>query len=743
MIRYFPIKPIYLAFLLVLVYYLIFTGYPAVLILFLFTLYQLWRHHDYQIFLQVICILSCFALISYVYQYKINQDYRNSPEQVKQLEVIPDSLSVNGDQLSFQAKNHGRTYQVFYRLKSRREKIFYKTVTEKLLMSVSAEVEEADEQRNFHGFNYRSYLKNKGIYRVVTIDKVTALQSDHKLTLYDYLHIWRRKALVHCLTNFSSPMNHYMTGLLFGYLDKDFDRMNDLYTSLGIIHLFALSGMQVGFFIKIFRWCFLRLGLRRDWVDILQVPFSVIYAGMTGFAVSVIRSLIQSSLSQLGLRRLDNIALTIFIMFMLMPNFLLTAGGTLSFTYAFILAVIDIEHYAGLKKLLLETASVSLGVLPVLIYLFGVFQPLSILLTAGFSLIFDLMILPLLSLLFLISPFMKLDWVNPVFILLERVIAWTHNLIGNPPVFGSPDVCLLLILLVCLAFLYDYWKHRLLRYSLLVSLVILFALIKHPLDNEVTIVDVGQGDSIFLRDSWGKNILIDVGGKVTFGNHEEWQKENTTSNAEKTLIPYLKSRGVGEINQLVLTHTDTDHMGDMEEVAKAFRIGEVLVSSGSLTKPSFVSRLKKMKVKVRILQAEDSLPIMGSQLRVLYPNQVGDGGNNDSLVLYGQLLNKSFLFTGDLEAQGEEDLMQLYPELQVDILKAGHHGSKGSSNPLFLKQLQADTALISAGKGNRYGHPNEETLDRFAVEKMRVYRTDQQGAIRYHGFWKWSVETVR
>lgn len=83
-----------------------------------------------------------------------------------------------------------------------------------------------------------------------------------------------------------------------------------------------------------------------------------------------------------------------------------------------------------------------------------------------------------------------------------------------------------------------------------------------------------------------------------------------------------------------------------------------------------------MKTKVRVVTAGDVLPIMGSHLQVLYPSQTGDGGNNDSVVLYGNLLGKNFLFTGDLEEEGEQELIATYPNLPVDVLKAGHHAQK-------------------------------------------------------------------
>lgn len=191
------------------------------------------------------------------------------------------------------------------------------------------------------------------------------------------------------------------------------------------------------------------------------------------------------------------------------------------------------------------------------------------------------------------------------------------------------------------------------------------------------------------------------------------------------------------------THTDTDHMGDMQVLVKQFHVKEIIVSPGAMTNSSFVKVLQDMKVKVSIVKAGDNLPIMGSALQVLYPWSQGDGGNNDSLVLYGKLLDKRFLFTGDLEVEGEHALMAKYPHLPVDVLKAGHHGSKGSSDQAFLTFTDAKIALVSAGLKNRYHHPHQETLDRFKKAEIQVYRTDQDGAIRFKGFKKWQIETVK
>ena len=314
---------------------------------------------------------------------------------------------------------------------------------------------------------------------------------------------------------------------------------------------------------------------------------------------------------------------------------------------------------------------------------------------------------------------------------------------SRPLVFGQPNAWLLILLLISLSLIYDLRKNfkRVAGFSLLI--VGLFFLTKYPLENELTMLDVGQGESIFLRDVTGKTILIDVGGKAESDKKiEKWQEKATTSNAQRTLIPYLKSRGVAKIDQLILTNTDKEHVGDLLEVTKAFHVGEILVSKGSLKQKEIVAELQATQTKVRSVTTGENLPIFGSQLEVLSPRKIGDGGPEDSLVLYGKLLDKHFLFTGNLEEKGEKELLKQYPDLEVDVLKAGQHGSKKSSSSSFLEQLKPEMTLISVEKNNRTKLPHQETLTRLEGINSKVYRTDQHGAIRFKGWRSWKIETV-
>lgn len=742
-IKKFPIPLIYLSFLLLWLYYAIFSGSYLALLGFIFLLVCLFVQFPWRSASKVLVLCGIFGFWFLFQNWQQIQAGQNLEDSVERVRILPDTIKVNGDSLSFRGKSDGRIFQVYYKLQSEEEKEAFQALTALHDLELEGKLSEPEGQRNFGGFDYQAYLKTQGIYQTLNIKKIQSLKQVSSWDIGENLSSLRRKAVVWIKTHFPDPMRNYMTGLLLGHLDTDFEEMNELYSSLGIIHLFALSGMQVGFFMDGFKKLLLRLGLTQEKLKWLTYPFSLIYAGLTGFSASVIRSLLQKLLAQHGVKGLDNFALTVLVLFIIMPNFFLTAGGVLSCAYAFILTMTSKEG-EGFKAIARESLVISLGILPILSFYFAEFQPWSILLTFVFSFLFDLVFLPLLSILFALSFLYPVIQLNFIFEWLEGMIRFVSQVASRPLVFGQPNAWLLILLLISLALVYDLRKNikRVAGFSLLI--VGLFFLTKHPLENEITMLDVGQGESIFLRDVTGKTILIDVGGKAESDKKiEKWQEKATTSNAQRTLIPYLKSRGVAMIDQLILTNTDKEHVGDLLEVTKAFHVGEILVSKGSLKQKEIVAELEATQTKVRSVTVREYLPIFGSQLEVLSPRKIGDGGHEDSLVLYGKLLDKNFLFTGNLEEKGEKDLLKQYPDLEVDVLKASQHGSKTSSSLAFLETLKPEFTLISVGKNNRTKLPYQETLTRLQGINSKVYRTDQQGAIRFKGWNSWKIESVR
>ena len=729
----FPIPKIYLSFLLLWLYYAIFSASVLALLGFAFLLVCLFFQFPWKTVTKVLLICSIFGSWFIFQKWQQEEASRNLVDTVDTVRILPDTIKVNGDSLSFRGKAEGRLFQVYYKLQSEVEKEKFQDLSELHEMVVKGKLASPQGASNFAGFDYRNYLKTQGIYQTMTISEIVELKQISSWHIGENLSSLRRKAVVWIKRNFPDPMRNYMTGLLLGHLDTDFEEMNELYSSLGIIHLFALSGMQVGFFMDAFKKLLLRLGLTQEKFKWLAYPFSLVYAGLTGFSASVIRSLLQKLLAQHGFKSLDNFALTILILFLIMPNFFLTAGGVLSCAYAFILTMTG-EEVAGIKGLVRESCIISLGILPILSFYFSEFQPWSILLTFFFSFLFDMVLLPLLSILFCLSFIYPITQFNYLFEWLENIIRYISQLSTRPLVFGQPSLWILILLLITLALIYDYRKN-LKKISMLVIVAIsLFLVTKYPMENEITVLDMEQGQSIFLRDMTGKTILLDVGEKSERDKKEAWQERISSSNAERSLIPYLKSRGVAKIDQLVLTTSDTKQLDHVLEISKAFELEEILVSEETLSKREFMDKLKKSKVKVAAIKTGQQLFIFGSSLEA-FTSQNSD--KKESMVLYGKLLNQTFLVTGDIE---DKFLTKSYPKLQADIVITHQQSSNKKTDVEVFKTLQPKITVMSVDKKKKFKERNGENNQELGNS---IYKTDQKGAIRFKGWSAWQIETVR
>ena len=732
----FPIPKIYLSFLLLWLYYTIFSASFLALLGFVFLVFCLFIHHPWKVVLKVLLICGLFASWFLFQKWQQEEASQNLLSSVETVRILPDTIKVSGDSLSFRGKAEGRMFQVYYKLQSEAEKEDFQNVTDLYDITLEGKLASPQGARNFAGFDYRNYLKSQGIYQTLTISKISDMKATSSWDIGENLSSLRRKAVVWIKRNFPDPMRNYMTGLLLGYLDTDFEEMNELYSSLGIIHLFALSGMQVGFFMDAFRKSLLRLGMTQEKFKWLAYPFSLFYAGMTGFSASVIRSLLQKLLAQHGFKSLDNFALTILILFLIMPNFFLTAGGVLSCAYAFILTMTG-EEVAGIKGLVRESFIISLGILPILSFYFSEFQPWSILLTFVFSFLFDMILLPLLSILFCLSCIYPITQFNFLFEWLESIIRFVSHLSSRPIVFGQPSLWVLVLLLISLALIYDYRKNLKKTPIIVLFVIALFLVTKHPLENELTVLDMEQGRSIFLRDLTGKTILLDVGEKSEVEKKEAWQKKVTTSNAKRSLIPYLKSRGVAKIDQLVLTTSDAKQLDHVLEISKAFELGEILVTEETLSKREFMDKLKESKVKVVAIKTGQQLPIFGSSLEVIATQ---NKNKSDSITMYGKLLNQTFLVTGNIE---EKFLNKSYPKIQANVVLTHQQASKKKTDIEVFEIFQPKITVISVDKKKSFKVKNGENNQEDKELENLVLKTDKKGAIRFKGWTTWNVETVQ
>ena len=729
----FPIPKIYLSFLLLWLYYAIFSASFLALLGFVFLMLCLFSQFPWKTATKVLLVCGLFGSWFLFQKWQQEKASQHLVDSVNTVRILPDTIKVKGDSLSFRGKAEGRLFQVYYKLESESEKEEFQQLTNLFDVTLEGKLSIPQEAKNFAGFDYRNYLKTQGIYQTLTISKIHSMKEASSWDIGENLSSLRRKAVVWIKRNFPAPMSNYMTGLLLGHLDSDFEEMNELYSSLGIIHLFALSGMQVGFFMNAFKKFFLRLGMSQENLKWLVYPFSLVYSGLTGFSASVIRSLLQKLLAQHGFKGLDNFALTVLVLFIVMPNFFLTAGGVLSCAYAFILTMTG-EEVAGIKGLVRESFIISLGILPILSFYFSEFQPWSILLTFVFSFLFDMVLLPLLSILFCLSWIYPIPQFNFLFEWLENIIRYVSQLSTRPFVFGQPSLWVLVFLLISLAIVYDYRKN--LKKTPIIALFVLalFLVTKHPLENEITVLDMEQGRSIFLRDMTGKTILLDVGEKLAVEKKEAWQEKVITSNAKRSLIPYLKSRGVAKIDQLVLTTSQPKQLDHLLEISKSFNLGEILVTEETLSKREFMDKLKESNLKVRPIKTGEQLFIFGSSLEVI-ENQNSD--SKASIVMYGKLLNQTFLVTGNIE---EKFLNKSYPKIQADVVLTHQQASKKKTDVKVFEIFQPKITVISVDKKKKFKEKNGENNQELGNS---IYKTDQKGAIRFKGWSAWQIETVR
>ncbi len=238
----------------------------------------------------------------------------------------------------------------------------------------------------------------------------------------------------------------------------------------------------------------------------------------------------------------------------------------------------------------------------------------------------------------------------------------------------------------------------------------------------LTFLDVGQGDAALATTPNGQNILIDGG-----------PNDSIVAKLDKNIAFYDH-----RIDSVIVSHPHADHVTGLIAVAKKYQIGNVYMSGVVHTAPeytAFLEELKTSNIAVRIVKAGDSLDFGdGIKLDFLFPltkkeNQKVDNLNNNSVVARLSWGRSSALFIGDLESEGQDELLASKQNLKSDILKVSHHGSKDSMNQAFLTAVSPRYAVISVGKDNQFGHPSKDALS--LLSKVIMYRTDYDSDVRF------------
>ena len=599
-------------------------------------------------------------------------------------------------------------------------------------------------------FDYPRYLSHSGIYYNLSIKNSSNLQITARASgPLSWLDRFRASGESVFKETLPEQEAFILLGMLLGTREGIDEDQYDAFQKTGIIHLFSVSGLHVGFLLLLTGWIVSLLGLSKAKRFIIGTAVLLLYGTMIAWPVCVIRSIFMGILGLLAYyfgRKNDMMnALAIAGVF----NLLIAPAAlfTISFQLTFLAACGMIFIFPRLRKafpcqgwgwdLIWLPISAELAVMPLIAYYFNILTPVSIItnilvsyisgaaVILGFIALFLAPVIPILAALFLYPAGFCVE-------VILFIVKWVQILPGGYIWVATPAVFFIVLyyagvvsgLYALDSPPYSKWAYP---SAVLLLLFIIVLLIPAGFYNrgmlEIDFIDVGQGDSILLKTPQGKFILLDGGGSTLYDV------------GKTTVLPYLHRRGIRSLSMIINSHPDNDHLQGLESVAEETPIGIIAVPQTLLEAEEYQG-LKQTAQRCDIpwtgLSAGQEIKLEeGLSIKVLHPGRDihPEDNNNQSAVLRISYGNFSALLSGDIEKEAMQSLLEQGAITDTTIVKVPHHGSKGSLLPEFYQQINARYAIISVGKDNQFGHPNPATLAALEQANLKILRTDQNGAV--------------
>lgn len=612
--------------------------------------------------------------------------------------------------------------------------------------SIGCYLEGTGTVRNFEtasnpgGFDERNYQLGKGnIFSLqqVRIHTMDSRRYSVKAALYTV-----RDHIAQIYARLFSEADASLAGaMVLGdrtNLDAD---VKQLYQRNGIAHLIAISGLHIAM-----------LGgtlyqMLRKWSGSylvaagIGIVFILLYgmmAGLTGATLRAVVMLIISIGADITGRKYDSltaIATAMLLMLLYQPNQLNQAGFLLSFGAVIGIAVVQPAFrmwFPNLPKVLdgmLVSISVQLVLLPIMLYFFYEVPVYSVLL--------NLIVVPLMSiLLFFLIVTAVLGSVSlafgvvtafpakGIFACYQFLCRCCEQIPGHTICTGRPGVMWIVgyYLLLAVVIWMGYRQRYRMQMMFLCFLLSLFGLFYLPGPLRICMFDVGQGDGIFLKMPSGENILIDGGSSSV---------KKVGSYVLKNGIKYY---GGARLDYVFVSHSDSDHYSGIAELLEEPTVTIRYLVMPNITNPDeayqqLVAKAKQKGSVICYMKTGDQVKIGEVSFLCMNPEKRGyEDKNQGSMVLYIQYRKFTALFTGDMDAEIEAKLLPELPE-QITVLKVAHHGSATASSEEFLQRISFQTALVSVGAKNRYGHPAREVMERLRKYCKQIYLTKDVGGI--------------
>ncbi len=609
------------------------------------------------------------------------------------------------------------------------------------------------QRRNPGGFDYRAYLDRSEVRGSLSLDHIKLVETDRGNWLISKIVIPVRQYIRGLADKFlQGDEAALLLGLALGERSGLSARVQEAFSNTGTTHVLAVSGLHVVLVAFILFLALRIVRIPRRWAALGTCFGLVFYTLLTGSPPSIVRAAIMAVAVLMGgmFERQGNglnmLGLAGLLILFFWPQSLFDVGFQLSFAAtAGILAVtrpiqsqlFKITKNEVLREWLLLPLAVSLAAqiftAPFLAYHFHKIPTI--------SLLANLVVVPTTNLLLALGLLMAMLYpLGNLVVWPMAASAYAASWISLRSVelfdmvkFGvitwpRPDLSQTLIYSVALIIVFNINKIKKIGFVIIIFLLAVLNVFVWPKTFvtedklKVTFLDVGQGDAVFIQFPNGKTMLIDAG-----------PSQEKFDSGQRTIYPFLKYKGLSNIDLALISHGDADHAGGFSYLLSHVKVKKLMISGHQCDQPLFLAAMGvalKTKTDIDTLWGYDTLSgISPARGFVFCQRDSASDANESSIVCFIQYGEKSFLFTGDMGPQLEDTLYAKGLLPKCTVLKVPHHGSHINNSPAVIKAVSPELAVFQVGQNNRFGHPSPEVVEGYQAVGTKVYRTDEQGAI--------------
>ncbi len=570
---------------------------------------------------------------------------------------------------------------------------------------IKGKVELASTSHYKNGFNYYNYLKNKNIVGILKIEKYSFVKKGFsKYILNNIVTNYLNKTL-------KTKSKGMIKALTIGEKEDLDDELFNSINKIGISHLFVISGLHINIISSGILFILRKLKFKENISNIITICILILYFIICGYLISVIRVILSFILKLINktykydLNNIDIMSINIILVLLYNPM--------LAFTYSFILSYTISSSIIICHKILSSKgkfknikSSLKVSILSVLITLpiISMINPTLNLL----SILYNIVYIPFITYIMLPLSFVTVifPFIENLYLYIYLVFEYITNIISQIKILNITFPCFNTYILISYYLLLYYILKYIELKKLPLKLIITFTLLLiywnninfFNIYNEVYFIDLPKGEATLIRENFNKtNILIDTG-----------------EDGYNDIILFLKSMGIKRLDMVIISHSDSDHNGMLDELIEEFNIKHIYYNQYDLKTKNIANHYKINNSSLKYIEVIKKNNIL---LKVISPKKNYQDTNKNSLVLYGNIFNTTYLFTGDITKEVENDI----DIKKVDILKVAHHGSNTSTSSDFLNKInfnennKVSIAICMNGYKNTFSFPTKNTVSKFQV----------------------------